>query len=256
MGSSFTDQDTNYVSQQCTVSDKCGEAGQLKASTGTISMMRKTLDGNFEEVELGGIDQIDGNGTWCIQVPMNLDYITTNEEGNIVRTNDPSKGIPTRARVRFKIYLSGDEEDASTSHPATYFVPSNFTNEDKVTIKGKTYILRQEATEDGFEELVNKLTYWGNNPEIVDEDFETLCMRDMLWNCVYSIKNYIPRLQIVPGDENLIEARGFNHTGIKGVNKRAAISMNPLPYNKMNLGLTYRCLVRSSINVEFHDRLV
>ena len=238
-GSSFTDQDGNYVSEQCAVSDKCGEASQLKASRGTISMMRETFTGELEEVELGSVDQIDGNGTWCIQIPMNLDYITTNEEGDIVKTKDVTKGIPTRASVRFKLYLDGDEEDASTSHPLTYFVPSNITNDETISVLDEECGIHKEVTPNTFEELIRKMTYWGNDPSIADSGFKNICMRDMLWNCVYTVKNYIPRLQILAVDEDVNTARGFNHTGIKGVNKKNASWMNPLPYNKMNLGLSY-----------------
>ena len=259
MGSAFTDQDSNYVSEDCSVAEKCGDASQLKASTGTIEMMREAYDGTLEEFDLGATKQIDGNGTWCIQVPMNLDYITTNEKGDIVRTKDPSKGIPTRAKVRFKITLEGDNEYVALSHPLTYFVPANLTNEDVVEdINASEVSYGYGLSKEKFEETAQKLTYWGNNPEVADDKFREWCMRDMLWNCVYSVKNYIPRIQMVAGDEQLINknvetkrivneiddslifevARGYNHTGIKGVNKSNAKHLNPFPYNKINLGLT------------------
>lgn len=235
LGSSFTDQDSNYVSPECTISDKCGDASQLKASRGNITIMRETYDGRLEEFSSNSVDQIDGNGIWCMQIPMNLDYITTNEEGEIVRTNDTTKGIPTRARVRFKITLDGDEEDASTSHALTYFVPSNIENEENID----GYEIHSPITEKAFDSLVKKMTYWGNDPDIADDSFRKTCMRDVLWNCVYSVKNYIPRLQVVNGTNSLTTVKGANHIGLKGVNKKAAQWENPLPYNKMNLDLSY-----------------
>ena len=39
---------------------------------------------------------IDGNGTWVTQVPMNLDYVVTNEYGQKVISDDPKVGIDTR----------------------------------------------------------------------------------------------------------------------------------------------------------------
>ncbi len=37
---------------------------------------------------------IDGDGTWVVTLPMNLDYITTNEFGEQVISTDPTIGIP------------------------------------------------------------------------------------------------------------------------------------------------------------------
>ena len=46
---------------------------------------------------------IDDEGTWLTEVPMNLDYVTTNEFGEQILSNDPTVGIPTKAKYRFKI---------------------------------------------------------------------------------------------------------------------------------------------------------
>jgi hypothetical protein len=39
---------------------------------------------------------IDGDGTWVVEVPMNLDYVTTSEDGTRIFSRDPSVGIPTK----------------------------------------------------------------------------------------------------------------------------------------------------------------
>ena len=54
------------------------------------------------DLEQGG-QVIDDNGTWLVDLPMNLDYITTNEFGERIISNDPNVGIPTKAKYRFKI---------------------------------------------------------------------------------------------------------------------------------------------------------
>ena len=69
-------------------------------------MIRKTTDGLVEQIYIQGNQLIDDDGVFCYQIPMNLDYVTTDEKGNIVPTDNPKKGIPTRTKVRFRLVLS------------------------------------------------------------------------------------------------------------------------------------------------------
>ena len=48
---------------------------------------------------------IDGTGTWLFDLPMNMDYVYTNEFGEQVLSNDPKKGIPTKGKYRFKFKI-------------------------------------------------------------------------------------------------------------------------------------------------------
>jgi len=94
----------------CKPKDNLGNLCGLFGNTGQILAVRQTIDqdtdGNpiLEQYELeksGNI--IDGDGTWLTELPMNLDYITTNEFGERVLSNDPKIGVPTKAKYRFKI---------------------------------------------------------------------------------------------------------------------------------------------------------
>jgi len=49
---------------------------------------------------VNGDNNINGDGVWCYQIPMNLDYMMTDEYGNMVPTDDPEKGIPTRRKTK------------------------------------------------------------------------------------------------------------------------------------------------------------
>ena len=111
MGSIISDNDANSIGHKCAPSVNNGMNNQLIGGNGTIEMIRKTTDGLVEEYQIQGNQLIDENGVWCYQIPMNLDYIGTDEYGNVVPTDNPSKGIPTRAQVRFRISKteSGDE---------------------------------------------------------------------------------------------------------------------------------------------------
>ncbi|MFN9960854.1 MAG: hypothetical protein ACK55I_47840, partial [bacterium] len=77
--------------------DNMGNLCQLTTGPGQILALRQTIqqdeDGNpiLEQYELeqsGNI--IDGNGVWLTELPMNLDYIVTNEFGERVISNDPT----------------------------------------------------------------------------------------------------------------------------------------------------------------------
>ena len=91
MGSLITDEKSNGFTKRCVPTERMGKMDRLTTGEGTIEMIRKTPDGSVEEFSIMGNQLIDGNGVWCYQIPMNLDYVMTDEYGNIVPTNDPEK---------------------------------------------------------------------------------------------------------------------------------------------------------------------
>ena len=215
MGSIITDTGSNAIAKNCSGTKKVGRMEELVAGEGSIEMIRKTLDGNVEECQIKGNRVIDSNGVWCYQIPMNLDYVKTDEYGNIVPTDDPDKGIPTRARVRFRISLDENPNDASARKRCKYLVPNN------PRIDSVDYPLFTETLEPDYE--------FGTATR--DESFVNL-----LWNKVYTVKNYIPRLQ------KSTSSTKKNHTGIKSVNFYG--DNNPFPYNNLSIKLsfTYRLI--------------
>ena len=215
MGSVVTDNGINSIGYNCIPDEGVGEADQFVTSKGDIEMIRKTVDDKVEEFQIKGNQLIDADGTWCYQIPMNLDYVGMDEYGNIVPTNNPNKGIPTRTRVRFRITLDESGNETQTTHKARYLIPNN-----------------PNLCEDLIEPNVSR--------EILDNDlyyeFGTLtpdeCFRDLYWNKVYSVKNYIPRIQMSKRES------ASNYLAIKGVNKKGAIKNNLMPYNKINANLS------------------
>lgn len=216
LGSVITDNGSSYISPDCIPDGSVGEASQLTVSKGNIEMIRKTIDDNIEEYIIKGNQLIDGDGVWCYQIPMNLDYVGTDEKGNIVPTNDINKGIPTRARVRFRITLDENGVDGSNSHKARYLVPNN-----PDLINNYTKPVVSKSILDGIEDYYE---FGTKTPED--------CFRDLYWNKVYSVKGYIPRIQ--KNKYDYIE----NYLAIKGVNKKEAKKNNLLPFNKINLNLS------------------
>lgn len=215
LGSVITDSGSNSIGSNCVPDANVGEASQLVPNKGNIEMIRKTINDTVEEFPIKGNQLIDGDGTWCYQIPMNLDYVGTDECGNIVPTNNPSKGIPTRARVRFRVTLDESGEGDLVAHKARYLIPNN-----PDMYEGHTYPTM-------YEDVIDNDLYY---------EFGTLtpedCFRDLYWNKVYSVKNYIPRLQMSKHEKT------SNYLAIKGVNKKGAKKNNPIPFNKLNLNIT------------------
>lgn len=212
MGSIVTDKGSNAIGKNCTGTVNNGKMSDLIAGEGTIEMIRKTIDGKVEEFPIMGNRLIDGDGVWCYAIPMNLDYVTTDEFGNLVPTDNPDKGIATRTRVRFRISLDENPNDATARKRARYLVPNN-----------------PRMGEGEFDETLEADYEFGSATRE-----ESYC--DMFWNKVYTVKNYIPKLQKNNKETNR------KHTGIKLINHYG--DNNPMPYNSLTIKLsfTYRLI--------------
>lgn len=215
MGCIITDQGENAIGKNCAAVENNGRMKNLIAGEGSIEMIRKTIDGKVEEFPIQGNRLIDSNGVWCYQIPMNLDYVRTDEYGNIVPTDNPNKGIPTRTRVRFRISLDETPNDSEARKRCRYLVPNN------PTMDASDYPIFNQTKEFDYD--------FGTTTR--DEDY-----KDLFWNKVYTVKNYIPRLQ-KGSDEN-----SKKHTGIKAVNFFE--NNNPFPYNNLliKLSFTYKII--------------
>ncbi|MBR6516688.1 MAG: hypothetical protein IKT40_07495 [Bacilli bacterium] len=218
-GSIISDNYTNNINDKCAASKEAGYNRNLIAGEGTIEMIRKTTSGLVEEFPIQGNRLIDGNGVWCYQIPMNLDYIGMDEFGNIVPTDDPKKGIATRTSVRFRFSMQETENEGVSRHRAKYLVPNNFE------LVGDSNLKPQIANPSEYEQCYE---FGSATP---DKHF-----RDLYWNKVYTVKNYIPRLQ--NGDKH--NSKKFS--AIKSVNLSG--NLNPFPFNnaRFKLPFTYRLL--------------
>jgi hypothetical protein len=196
MGSIFGDNEKNSVNKNCRPRRKMGNVCEMGEGEGTIKMLRKTLFGDNERFDVEGGRVITENGTWAYQIPMNLDYMVTDEFGVLTPTDDPSKGIPTRTRTRFKINLDQTGEEGRVRTRATHLVPHNPQN-------------------------VNEVDY------TFDDTTSDIHFRDMYWNKIYTVKNHIARWQRTDGVENR------NFVGFKDVDDCVGLKTPP-PFNKMD----------------------
>ena len=202
MGSIFGDADKHSVNKNCRPRKKLGELCEQVSGEGTIEMIRETVDGQIEAFDIEGGRVIDKDGAWAYQIPMNLDYMITDEFGELVLSDNPNVGLPTRANVRFRIGMDETGGIGRLRTRAKHLVPHNPT-------KGR--------------------------PEEIDYEFgvntKATSFRQLYWNKIYTINNFISRFQ----PNNNVETRAI--TGIKDVDSCVG-TKNPFPFNKVNSSLS------------------
>lgn len=215
IGSVISDNSSQGISKKCVPTENMGNMEELTTGEGTIEMIRKTPGGAVEEFQVKGTQLIDGNGIWCYQIPMNLDYMMTDEYGNMVPTDDPEKGIPTRTKVRFRISMQDNEENVDNYFRAKVLVPHNPQNLDNGQHEEYDYEFGSLTREDSF--------------------------RDLFWNNVYSVKSYIPRFQ----KRKVGGWKEKKFTGIKNCNFYGP--NNPMPYNNIRIKLPFMFTVMCAL---------
>lgn len=128
--SSVTDETSHSVKRNGRIRKNSGYKCNLQTSEGKIEVVRYTgryvlgSDGVTEYPELeyfNPTETINEDGVAMVLLPMNIDYVFTNELGEQEITNDPNKGIPTGAVARFRFSLDFDSAKVKT---AKYLVPN------------------------------------------------------------------------------------------------------------------------------------
>jgi hypothetical protein len=111
--------------------DNMGNLCELVPGPGQILAIRQTIDQDSEGnpiLEVYQLEQsgnvIDGDGTWLVELPMNLDYFITNEFGEKVISYNPTIGIPTKAKYRFKIKWQQPNSLSERIRRPYYLVPN------------------------------------------------------------------------------------------------------------------------------------
>lgn len=207
MGSVISDNSSQGITKKCMGTENMGNMEEMVTGEGTIEMIRKTPAGNVEEFQVKGTQLIDADGVWCYQIPMNLDYMMTDEYGNMVPTDDPSKGVATRARVRFRMSMSDTEENVDNYFRAKALVPHNPQLLSDGTHEDYDYEFGTYTREDSY--------------------------RDLFWNNVYSVKSYIPRFQ----KRKVLGWKDKRFVAIKNCNFHG--TNNPMPYNNIRIKLPF-----------------
>jgi len=131
MGSLISGIDTKAISKTCKVKVRAGDLCELITGPGQILAIRQTV--NFDKLGRPILEQykvendgqvIDENGTWMIDLPMNMDYVYTDEEGKQQISYDPSIGIPTKGRYRFKIKWNQSDKSTEQLKRGYFLIPN------------------------------------------------------------------------------------------------------------------------------------
>ena len=108
--SSRTNQPPSVLGRGCKPKDNTGAQCENITGPGQILSVRQTINQDsqgrpiLEEYRMENSGNvIDSDGTWIVEIPMNLDYVTTSEDGTRIFSNDPKVGIPTKGKYRFKV---------------------------------------------------------------------------------------------------------------------------------------------------------
>jgi hypothetical protein len=127
--STITDDNGDAVKRNGVIRRNTGYKCNLQTTEGKISAVRytgkKVYGSNgttlYPQLEyFNPSETIDEDGVAMVVLPMNLEYVFTNEFGEQEITNDTNKGIPTTTIARFKFTLDGNNEKTGT---ANYLVP-------------------------------------------------------------------------------------------------------------------------------------
>jgi hypothetical protein len=129
--STRTDGPPSVAGRGCKPKDNTGSLCQNIPGPGQILAVRQTINQDdegrpiLEEYRLENSGNvIDGDGTWVVEVPMNLDYVTTSEDGTRIFSRDPSVGIPTKGKYRFKIKWQQSPNSVEQIRRPYYLVPN------------------------------------------------------------------------------------------------------------------------------------
>ena len=196
MGSIFTDSDDNALKHNCDVRRKMGEQGQLITGAGKVDIIKANVDETSEPTSLEFLPQqeIDEDGAFVFTLPMYYDKVITDEFGEIVESPDPTKGIPTKGKYRFKLKFNDAAtiDKKRTITTASLIVPSlherfsgiRYTNKSKFTINN---------------DYLNQLK---STPNLFNYEFHTF-----EWKQIYTTTQYIKK--------NLKLGNRFEFIGLK-----------------------------------------
>ena len=143
MGSIMTSNDSVMIKNNCKPSSEQGDLCGMVAGPGRILAVRQTINVDTDgdpileqyQLEQGG-KVIDENGAFVVDVPMNLDYVSTNEFGELIFSNDPSVGIPTKGKYRFKIKTDDGEKEVSAVQTSNSIIGPSLLNLSAFNPKG------------------------------------------------------------------------------------------------------------------------
>lgn len=122
MGSIISTTNDDALRISCKPKNNTGNLCELIAGEGQIMAIRQTINTDsdgypiLEQYNLENNGKvIDGDGSFLVNLPMNMDYVITDEFGQQILSQDPTKGIPTKGKYRFKFKWVNKEQNLTLS---------------------------------------------------------------------------------------------------------------------------------------------
>ena len=219
MGSVVSSTEEDFLKANCKPKKNTGNLCDMTTSSGKILALRQTINYDttgrpilerFSLPEGGNV--IDDDGTWLVEVPMNLDYVITDEFGNQVISNDPSVGIPTKGKYRFRIQYQNEDGLNNDILRADYLVPN--IREYGWTSAGVFSSVNQTEQLKSYAFSLDWNDYADPQAAIDCED----SFYEFTYNKVYTISNFIDRWKW--------GTNRSRHLGIKEITDRACTTTN------------------------------
>lgn len=231
MGSLISSGDDTFLKSKCKTKSKAGNLCELVTGPGEILAIRQTIKQDILgrpaleqfDLEQGG-QVIDENGTWLIDLPMNLDYVVTNEFGEQVLSDDPNVGIPTKAKYRFKIKWNQSPSLSADPVKRGYFLvpnikeygwefnngnrvdPYNSVNYESRSAANASYAFSLDWDEYGAKDPLNNITPMG--AQMISEGIN--CedrFYEFQYNKVYTVSQLITQYRKGYGNSKIISVK-------------------------------------------------
>ena len=234
MGSIFSTTEEDFLKTNCKPKKDTGNLCDLVSAPGSILAIRQTIDYDvdgrpvLEQYILPeGGKIIDDSGTWLTEVPMNLNYVYTNEFGEQVLSNDPAIGIPTKAKYRFRIQYQNESGMESSIMRGDYLVPNikewgwSLSNENEPTdsdAQMKSYAFSLDWNDYGDTGTTIGVSMINEAINGSDRFYE------FNYNKVYTVSSFLDRWKW--------GTNRYRHLGIKEItNRSCATTTNRFPVN-------------------------
>jgi len=187
LGSVFSDQGNNSVNKNCTPKNTMGYKCNLTSDPAVIEVLRFTSKKDINNrpiLELYEINEdVDDSGSFVLTLPMNMDYVYTNEFGENEITNDPNKGIPTSGCYRFRISTK-NESVGRVRTTASYLVPNIREFENEID---KSYAWSTDWSDYPIGATNNSIIFYSENGRYYPKDY----FYRLTYNKVYSVSSFM-----------------------------------------------------------------
>ena len=210
LGSVYSDQGKNSVNKNCTPKGTMGQKCSLISGPAVVEIIRfsNNMDKKnrpiLEKYEVE--EDVDEDGSFVLPLPMNLEYVYTDDFGDLQVTNDPNKGIATTGVYRFRITMK-NEQLGRVRVVGSYLVPNirEYNSSEEEMDKSYTFSLN-------WDDYPTEAT---NTDVIFDQTYGSYYPKDyfyrMTYNKVYGVSSFMG---------SYFSSNGFNrHTflGIKEI---------------------------------------